>query len=1189
MDENINQPKTYYTLSETPWYFGAYLNQARHNLYVVLNDISEKIGGNTIEDDGQITQSSALAILDASKQQDPVKLEKVMEYLDENMHFLFGMHYKYSTEEEKNIKRKHREMGRRTEAMQNITPVPQKYFEILTSLIKLLTEARNHFMHYTNAPLKIEPAVCDMLNDAFDVNVRIVAHRFKLDDKDLLHLRRFKQAKNPRDKPVRNEDFKYKFINGGSIEHGFNISEFGLAFLTALFLPRGDAYIFAKRISGLKRDDTPQFKATVEVFCTSGIKLPKERMESDTSPEALFLDMCNELAKCPAELYDHLQVDKQQQFITAVNDEQQQLFDDGNLAADEIGQDAKMVRKNNRFVFFAQRYLDVTKALPTLRFAVDLGTYYYSIYQKNIAGNIETRRLTKHLFGYGRLEEFSKDNRPDEFKTLYKDVAVLDDTQTEPYIKETYPHYHTENNLIPLYLVKAQNKNYGAVWPVIAKIPAGAEKAYPYKIVKDKEPKPFAYLSALEMPDVLLYHLLTVNNGDAFALQKVITDHVKHIKEFFNALTEGKIAPVAKKQMHKPAGAEIKAKANAEYNSRFNALVTLLKVYKLKPAHIPEKVINYLLCIGSTDWKITASERLTAMIAHAEKMVDNIEQREERAKDTKPGKKSFRKIKVGRLASILAEDMMQMQPVATGTDGENIISSKANTTVYRLIQSRLAFYSEHKLTLRQIFKEANLLDAPNDHPFLYKLNIEGQEGIIGFYKAYFKEKIKFLKHCQGKKEYDKYQHFIKVPESQPQIKKLASAYLNSNRKNEHENYSPINLPRGLFFDAAVHWLQKNGTPAMQAFLLQNADNTNTIHLVNYYFNTMYNDDVQAFYNWPRAYKVFNAKKGNADEPVYLTLEARIKKANNEKTEINALKQKTLWGNDKLNLEKQVKYFAHFKQNEQYLRLVTVQDKLMFMGIQNMLQQHTGGIALQAATGGQVLPNTFLLQNVSPAASSGKNILNCTPANGLSLTINFYETNSEGVYVRQNKTPVIAGTATITDTHVKIKNAGNFKKLVRDRRLNNLCYYFLPAPNGTRQLNRMVLENELKMYEKLRPAVLEKIAAFERKIYNATADKTVFYKQDGTPWHLLYLQQFFTLHPNMQTNNLCSTLNSIRNGFSHNQFPLVNVQGYALPPAQWQTINSAYAPAASGSTKGYGIIDKVAAFAIENYQALIDKL
>ena len=44
MEVQSNQLKKYYTLKETPWYFGAHLNQARHNLFLVLNDLTIKLG-----------------------------------------------------------------------------------------------------------------------------------------------------------------------------------------------------------------------------------------------------------------------------------------------------------------------------------------------------------------------------------------------------------------------------------------------------------------------------------------------------------------------------------------------------------------------------------------------------------------------------------------------------------------------------------------------------------------------------------------------------------------------------------------------------------------------------------------------------------------------------------------------------------------------------------------------------------------------------------------------------------------------------------------------------------------------------------------------------------------------------------------------------------------------------------------
>jgi hypothetical protein len=1237
--QNADLPRQYYSLNETPWYFGAHLNQARHNLYLALNDLNLKINGKAILSDEDLLSCKALTILKQANP-NPNELERAMEYYEKNFPFLFAMQYTYSSEEEKHIKKELREQGKLVPKTKNSAASAIRYHEILTTLITALNAARNHFSHYSPNDFIAERELIWLLNDAFDVNVRIIKHRFQLNDQQVLHLKRFdgmeyidgKKCAKP------NPKFRYSF---GSKETRSPITEYGLAFFISLFLTKGEAFLFLNRISGFKRSDTPEFSATRDSFCCNTLRIPKERIESDNSPMAAFLDMCNELARCPIELYEQLQPDQQQLFVKNTRqDEWAEATDSDDTETDQP--EAKLVRHTDRFTFFAQRFLDISDALPNLRFAVDLGHYHYSIYPKTIAGITENRQLTQHLLGYGKLEEFDKNKRPPQFQQLYKDTEAMLAHPYQPYIRETYPHYHTEGNNIPLYMTSKSQP----FWPSVQTAPT-SNKSYPNKLIKDTIPRPFAFLSTHEMPALLFYHLLQQSKQQGATVQEIITGHIQNTKRFFTDLLNGNIIPVADEPMPRPDAAAIRQRTHAQYNQRFAALETRLANYNLKPAYIPDNLVALLLNLAPGDWQSHAQRRLQEMIADAEQKKEKMEQREKA--DIKPGKKAFRKIKVGKLADILAEDMLLLQPVARNPNGQPLVSSKANSSAFRLLQSHLAYFGLHRHNMRAVFEACRLIGSPNPHPFLHTLPIASYPGIIEFYKAYFHAKAAYLRKLAQQKNYDAC-HFLYLKNNRASLQALAAAYLNKNEKPT-QSYSSFNLPRGLFLHAIRQWLLQYGPPPIQA-LVQNQPQVNTLHLINQYFHITCNDEAQPFYQWPRQYRIFNTTSGKNEIPHYLSLEERKQRGLQEKQAVDALKARLpLLGQEaekakasvfnsiramqhsrniqhyvesnlaaqfpavkninwkKLNdrypqkdaarkteaaidqsvtdVKKQISAYSFFTDNEQYLRQAAAQDKLLFMCIRQLLQQKTGGITLLSGESGTQQPDTFLLKNIDPRADAAKSLLNCRPAAGIELPFHFFETSEAGQFVKNEAGQNIkAGEALIVDKHVKIKNAGNFRARIKDRRINNLCFYFEPDENEKITLNRMILENELRDYDARRPLLLQAVAAFEKAWYNRNNTRAIdLFYYNGVQQHRLYLASFFAAHPQMETGQLSNDLNRLRNAFLHNQFPLVQVAQRRLTVAQWQACNLAYQPAAKGSTWGYGVIQPLAQWGIEQYNRL----
>jgi hypothetical protein len=1204
--------KNYFALTTAPWYFGVYLTQAQHNLTITLNDLSKKLGRETTEDEHHLLQTRAITIL-TDAQAKPHEVQKAMAYYEKNFPFLFGMHFRYTP-------------GEKTPVVKprNLSASATGYAAILKKLIQVLHDARAHYLHAEgNRELPIDPQLFYWLNDAFDINARIVKRKMQLNEQESNHLRRYianydRTLTDKLGKPLKvipNPAFNFYF-NKKDNRSAFTTC--GLAFFTCLFLNTAEAWSFLKRINEFQSGSSRSLKATFDTFCINNLQTPKERFSINNNVNTLLTDMCNELAKAPKELFETLHPDKQKLFITAHPHESTSETTDQNPVPE-----TKMIRKNNRFTFFAQRFLDITNAFQHLRFGVDLGYYYYSIYPKTIAGIEATRELTKRLTGYGRLEDFEKEKRPAAYRELFIDADDKSPDRMQPYIAEAWPHYHVENNLIPI----AWNNTADAYWPSLQTAPTNGQKSYPNKYIKTEDSqKPIAWLSVFELPALLFYELIQQD----ISAEKVITDHITGIKQFFNNIKKGTIQPVAGTLMPKPVQQEIITRSNTEYNNRWNLVIELLDSHSLKPAHIPEKILNYLLGIVPAGGEVVhekAAGRLQTMISECRQAIQTLDQREK--EEIKPGKKSFKKIFPGKLAETLATDMLLLQPPLKDENNNNIPSSKPNSTAFRLLQSHLAYFAEHKTRLDGLFKACRLTDSPNAHPFLQNMLWQNYTSLSRFYKAYFTEKINWLEKCLNEKNYADY-HFLKMKEPACDIINLVDAYLNT---NNNAAYSACNLPRGLFYDAAVQYLKQYGSAAMKQYAQLYETTGNAIHLINYYFQHECHDAAQNFYRWPRQYEVFKEpfeKDGWND--YYTTAEraARWQAVKNTTTrdknllaqqrqeaerEIQEFKKdikncrdlKTIarYVVDKFGTkypavkriqvirfkdyeiprkivtkvvaciedalksdEIKAKAYTLCKENEQYLRLTEVQDKLMFLCIKKLAGS-----------------NEYLLQQITAPndAAGNKSVLHIQPGNGITIVHPFYKVTDTGEFETHHNRRIKAGEVTIADRQGIISNTGQIRKLTKDKRLNNLCFYFEPNSSGHIILSKQIITNELQQYERQRLAVLELTTEFEAKLFekHGRQASSLLYT-NGIQQHRRYLAYYFARY-DAGNENIQVELSAVRTGFLYNRFPYINNQQYRLSADEWDRINN------GDPAKDYGIIEKIAAATIDQYNVMIQTL
>jgi hypothetical protein len=378
------------------------------------------------------------------------------------------------------------------------------------------------------------------------------------------------------------------------------------------------------------------------------------------------------------------------------------------------------------------------------------------------------------------------------------------------------------------------------------------------------------------------------------------------------------------------------------------------------------------------------------------------------------------------------------------------------------------------------------------------------------------ERENYLNKCLKEKEYKKY-HFLhynrdKWQKRNPEYyKQLAKKYLDL----------PIELPRGLFNDGIKKLLnnQYGNFPAIKEALSQ--ERYNTVYLIQTYFKFVLKDGKQTFYDFSRNYKLLdmlNDRKihNKLQQTFYSTkdFEKRLKKLTVEideylekqyQKERKRLQEKRHFRDlKKLEAEKEsttlqtrskLKHLLNdFEKNEKILRLTQVQDMLLFLMAKKLLiDSQLPGID------GAVIKQ-YKLNEIQP--KNDKDILSVqTP---FSLQVKLKDGNLR----------------TIQQEQLKLKNFGDFYRLVRDRRVETLLPHLLDET-----IDRPTLEKELEGYDSVRVEVFELIHNFERQMIEK---KSI---QMSSPDFVEILKQCPEIDRDTKQQ-----MQIIRNAFSHNTYP-----------------------------------------------------
>lgn len=1034
-------------------FWAAFLNLARHNVYITINHINKLLEIREIDNDEKVLDIKALW---QKVNKDLNQKARLRELMTKHFPFLETAIYTKNKEDKKEVKEEKQAKAQSFDSLNHC----------LFLFLEKLQEARNYYSHYKYSESSKEPMLekelLKKMYNIFDNNIQLVIKDYQHNkdinpDEDFKHLDRTE------------EDFNYYFARN---KKG-NITASGLLFFVSLFLEKKDAIWMQQKLTGFKDNRENKKKMTHEVFCRSRMLLPKLRLESTQTQDWILLDMLNELIRCPKSLYERLKGEDRKKFEVPFDST------DEDYDAEQDPFKNTLIRHQDRFPYFVLRYFDYNEIFKNLRFQIDLGTYHFSIYKKLIGGQKEDRHLTHKLYGFERIQEFTKQHRPDDWKAIVKDFDTYE-TSEEPYISETTPHYHLENQKIGIRFRNGNND----IWPSLETNGENNEKSK-YKL--DKPYQAEAFLSVHELLPMMFYYLLLKKeepNNDkknASRVEGFIKREIRDIFKLYDAF------------------------ANDEINN-IDDLKKYCKDKHIEIRHLPKQMIAILYNkhkdmvekakVKQEKMKLATENRLKTL----DKLIEG---------KMKYAKRGISPLKSGEIASWLVNDMMRFQPVQRDENGEPLNNSKANSTEYQLLQRTLALFGSEHERLTPYFKQMNLIGDTNSHPFLKQTEWEKCNNILSFYRNYLKAKIEFLNKLKPE-DWKKNQCFLKLKEPKTNRDTLVQGWKNG-----------FNLPRGIFTEPIRKWFIKYWKKIKVDDLKRVGLVAKVIPL---FFSEKYKDSVQPFYNYP-----FNV--GNIDKP-------------KEKDFLDIARRRKLWDKKQLEFKgkteeekrKNPSYldFKSWKKFEREIRLTRNQDIVTWLmcieiyNNQKVENLNTGHIYLKD-----------IITNVEEERSN--NILNQIKSMQLPVTVYENESSPKKKYLR---------TIYIEENGTKLLKQGNFKALVKDRRLNGLFSFVKTnseAESKRNPISKLRVEHELREYQKARIEIIKDMLALEKTLIdNYDSLDTDNFHNMLTGW--LELKGEVN---KAKFNNDVRLLTAVRNAFSHNQYPMydenlfVNIERFSL--------------------------------------------
>ncbi|MDR1383398.1 MAG: type VI-B CRISPR-associated RNA-guided ribonuclease Cas13b [Planctomycetaceae bacterium] len=652
---------------------------------------------------------------------------------------------------------------------------PAEFAKLLENYAVVLFEYRNFFTHVEHEPARIhsdQRKDITLLDTLLDINSRTVKERFGYKEPpvsredEMRPLRRYKGMKNVQENgkdsklPKENPQFACQFFILDENNDKIGFTPVGLAFFAAQFL---ETKYISQMLQVVNNALTPKTQEMLlRAYCINSIHLPRTRLTTDEelTPQTLGMDIVAELHKCPGELFDMLSPDDQNAFRYTDEEEQKE-----NLL--------KRFKKG-RFTYLALNYLDLQEKLPTLRFHIDKGNFFYASYEKGLMdGSQINRRLSKRVYCFKRIQDAQleyKQDRDNVDRLYWK--PKLEEAPTGEFRVDMLPQYKIEKEQIGIVFGDVNE-------PKLAKALRTGKRFL--------SRKPTAWLPLAELP--FLVFLATQNRGEA--VEKVIRDFLENWKKLRQALVAG-----------------LKVTEN-----------DVAETYHLNFTDLPDDVRTFIKTGQmKTPQKDILKNLLQELINQTQRKLDNFKKEMDivyKQGGFKQGKRKKQpRFKTGSMALFLARDVVRLQKPLTQDDTH---CGKITSANFAVLQSSLALFDHRKDQLKEIFNKAGLTRNPE---FVENLLRSDMSSLEHFFEQYLKKKLKWLKDFQSQPE-DCYILRKAVKRLKP---KNVAEWL------EKLKDEAVNLPRGLFAELILETI-KDKFPKEFAELQKNTSRYNSTFLI----------------------------------------------------------------------------------------------------------------------------------------------------------------------------------------------------------------------------------------------------------------------------------------------------------------------------------------------------------------------